>query len=55
MIYYALAFLVVGLIADALGLAGVAVIASQMAWGLFLIGIALLVLELACCRTPPGA
>jgi uncharacterized membrane protein YtjA (UPF0391 family) len=47
MIYYALVFLIVGLVAGALGLAGVAAVASQIAWVLFLIGVVLLVLHLA--------
>jgi uncharacterized membrane protein YtjA (UPF0391 family) len=55
MIYYTLVFLIVELIAGALGLAGVAIIASQTAWILFLIGMVLLVLELARGRTPPVA
>jgi uncharacterized membrane protein YtjA (UPF0391 family) len=46
MLYYALVFLVVGLIAGALGLAGVAAIAGQIAWILFVIGIVLLVIHL---------
>ncbi len=46
MIYYALVFLIVGLIAGALGLAGVAAIAGQIAWVLFLVGIVLLVLHM---------
>jgi uncharacterized membrane protein YtjA (UPF0391 family) len=46
MLYYALVFLVVGLIAGALGVYGVAAIASQIAWVLFLIGIVLLVVHL---------
>ena len=46
MLYYALVFLVVGLIAGALGLAGIAAIASQISWILFLIGVALLVIHL---------
>jgi uncharacterized membrane protein YtjA (UPF0391 family) len=46
MLYYALIFLVVGLIAGALGLFGVAQIAGQIAWILFLIGIILLVVHL---------
>ncbi len=46
MIYYALVFLIVGLIAGALGLAGVAAIASQIAWILFLIGVVLLLIHL---------
>ena len=39
MLHYALMFLIVGLIAGALGLIGVAQVASQIAWVLFLIGI----------------
>jgi uncharacterized membrane protein YtjA (UPF0391 family) len=46
MLYYALVFLIVGLIAGALGIYGVAAIASQIAWVLFLIGIVLLVVHL---------
>jgi uncharacterized membrane protein YtjA (UPF0391 family) len=47
MLHYALVFLVVGLIAGALGLAGIAEIAGQIAWILFLVGIVLLVIHLA--------
>ncbi len=54
MLYYALVFLVIGLIAGALGLFGVAAIASQIAWVLFLIGIVLLVIHLVSGRTPPS-
>ena len=46
MLYYALVFLIVGLIAGALGLYGVAAVASQIAWVLFLIGVVLLVVHL---------
>ena len=46
MLYYALMFLVVGLIAGALGLFGIAAIASQIAWVLFLIGVILIVVHL---------
>ena len=46
MLYSALVFLLVGLIAVALGLAGVAVIPSQVSWTVFLIGVALLVTQL---------
>ncbi len=46
MLYYALAFLVVGLIAGALGLFGVAAVATQIAWILFLIGVVLVVIDL---------
>ena len=46
MIYYALVFLVVGLVAGALGLFGIAALAGQISWILFLIGIVLLVIHL---------
>ena len=46
MLYYALVFLIVGLIAGALGAFGVAAMASQIAWVLFLIGIVLLLVHL---------
>jgi uncharacterized membrane protein YtjA (UPF0391 family) len=46
MLYYALVFLIVGLIAGALGVYGVAGIASQIAWVLFLIGIIFLIIHL---------
>jgi uncharacterized membrane protein YtjA (UPF0391 family) len=46
MLYYSLVFLIVGLIAAALGITGVAAVASQIAWVLFLIGIVLLVVHL---------
>lgn len=52
MLYYALIFLVVGLIAGALGIYGVAAIASQIAWVLFLIGIVLLVIHLVTGNRP---
>lgn len=47
MLYYALVFLVVGLIAGVLGATGVAAIASQIAWILFIVGVILLVVHLA--------
>jgi len=46
MLYYALIFLVVGLIAGVLGLFGIAAVASQISWILFLIGIVMLVVHL---------
>ena len=51
MLYYVLMFLVVGLVAGALGLFGVAAVASQMtdpvsAWVLFLVGVIILVIHL---------
>jgi uncharacterized membrane protein YtjA (UPF0391 family) len=47
MLHYALMFLIVGLIAGALGLSGVAAVAGQIAWILFLIGVVLLVVHIA--------
>lgn len=47
MLHYALMFLIVGLIAGALGLTGVAAVAGQIAWILFLVGVVLLVVHLA--------
>jgi uncharacterized membrane protein YtjA (UPF0391 family) len=55
MLYYALMFLVVGLIAGALGLAGIAAVAAKIAWAMFLIGIVLLVIHLVTGRVPPIA
>lgn len=46
MLHYALMFLVVGLIAGMLGLFGVAAVASQISWVLFLIGIVMLIVHL---------
>jgi len=53
MLYYALVFLIIGLIAGALGLFGVAAVATQISWILFLIGIILLVIHLVTGRAPP--
>jgi uncharacterized membrane protein YtjA (UPF0391 family) len=47
MLYYALIFLLVGLVVGALGLFGVAAIAGQISWILFLIGIVMLVVHMA--------
>jgi uncharacterized membrane protein YtjA (UPF0391 family) len=51
MLYYALVFLVVGLIAGALNLAGVSAVAVQISWILFLIGVVLVVIHLVTGRT----
>ncbi len=45
MVYYALVFLVVGVIDGARNLAGVSAIAVQIPWILFLIGIVLLAIH----------
>ena len=52
MLYYALMFLIVGLVAGALGLFGVAAVASQIAWILFLVGVILIVVHMVTGRTP---
>jgi uncharacterized membrane protein YtjA (UPF0391 family) len=46
-------FLVVGLIAGALNVAGVAAIAVQISWILFVIGIVLIVIHLVTGRRTP--
>ena len=43
MIYYAMVFFILALIAGALGMMGMAAIASQIAWILLLVGVVLLV------------
>jgi uncharacterized membrane protein YtjA (UPF0391 family) len=53
MLYYALIFLVVGLIAGALGIYGVAAVASQIAWVLFVIAVVFFVLHLVSGRSRP--
>jgi uncharacterized membrane protein YtjA (UPF0391 family) len=45
MLYYALVFLVVGVIAGALNLAGVEAVAVQISWVLFLVGIVLVAIH----------
>jgi uncharacterized membrane protein YtjA (UPF0391 family) len=56
MLHYALMFLIVGLIAGALGLVGVAAVASQIAWILFLVGVILIVVHMVSGRRlPPPA
>jgi len=52
MLYYALMFLVVGLIAGALGLFGIAAIAGQIAWVLFLVGVVLIIVHMISGRRP---
>ena len=51
MLYYALIFLLVGVIAGALNLAGVSAVAVQISWVLFLVGIVLLVIHLVTGRS----
>ncbi|MEO7859837.1 MAG: DUF1328 domain-containing protein [Nitrospirales bacterium] len=53
MLYFALMFLGLGLIAGALNVAGVAAIALQFSWILFVIGIVLIVIHLVTGRRTP--
>jgi uncharacterized membrane protein YtjA (UPF0391 family) len=53
MLHYALMFLIVGLIAGALGLVGVAAVAGQIAWILFLVGVILIVVHMVSGRHLP--
>jgi uncharacterized membrane protein YtjA (UPF0391 family) len=55
MMSLALTFLIVGLVAGLLGLWGIAAMASQIAWVLFLIGVVLLVLHVIGARRLPPA
>jgi len=52
MLYWALVFLVIGLIAGAMGMFGIAAAASQIGWILLLIGVVLLVIHVASGRSP---
>ena len=55
MLYYALVFLVVGVIAAALNLAGVSAVAVQISWILFLIGIVLFAIHVITGRSARDA
>jgi uncharacterized membrane protein YtjA (UPF0391 family) len=52
MLYYALVFLLVGIVAGVLGLTGISVIATQISWILFLISLVLLVVHFVKGRRP---
>lgn len=54
MLYHALLFLVVGVIAAILGAAGVATIASQIVWVPLVIGIVLFILHAVAGRRRPA-
>ena len=53
MLYYALLFLIVGIVAAVLGASGVAAVATQISWVLFVVGMLLLLVHLLRGRTPP--
>jgi len=52
MLYYALVFLLVGIVAGVLGLTGISVIATQISWILFVISLVLLVVHVVRGRRP---
>jgi len=55
MLYYALVFLVVGVIAGTLNLAGVSAVAVQISWILFMIGIVLIAIHVVTGRSTRAA
>lgn len=50
-LYYALMFLLLGVVAAALGLSGIAAIATQISWVSFVIGVVLLIVHMVMGRT----
>ena len=50
---WAIAFLIVGLIAGVLGLSGIAGVATNIAWILFVVGLVLAVVFFVAGRRPP--
>ena len=51
MLYYALMFLLLGVVAAALGLSGIAAVATQISWISFVIGVVFLIIHLVMGRT----
>jgi uncharacterized membrane protein YtjA (UPF0391 family) len=51
MLYYALMFLLLGVVAAALGLSGIAAVATQISWILFVVGVVLLIIHVVMRRT----
>ena len=49
--YYALMFLLLGVVAAALGLSGIAAVATQISWILFVVGVVLLIIHVVMGRT----
>lgn len=54
MLYYALMFLLLGLVAAALGFAGIAGVATQISWVLFVTGVVLMIIHVVQGRSPRG-
>ncbi|MCM3904398.1 MAG: DUF1328 domain-containing protein [Pyrinomonadaceae bacterium] len=52
MLYFALMFLLLGLVAAALGLSGIAAVATQISWILFVVGVVFLIIHVVMGRTP---
>ena len=55
MLSWALTFLIIGLIAALLGVAGVAAVSTQVGWILFVFGLILLIVHSVRGRVPPVA
>lgn len=51
MLNYTVMFLLLGFVAAALGLSGIAAVATQISWVLFMVGIVLLIVHVAKGRT----
>jgi len=51
MLYSALMFLLFGVVAAALGLSGIAAVATQNSWILFVVGVVLLIIHMVMGRT----
>jgi uncharacterized membrane protein YtjA (UPF0391 family) len=54
MLSYALKFLLLGLVAAGLGFAGIAGVATQISWVLFVVGVVLLIIHVGQGRSPRG-
>jgi uncharacterized membrane protein YtjA (UPF0391 family) len=54
MLYYALMFLLLGLVAAALGFSGIAGAATQISWVLFVVGLVFLIIHVMQGRSPRG-
>lgn len=53
MLFWALAFLIVGIVAGVLGFSGIAGTATQIAWILFVVGLVLAIVFFVMGRRPP--
>jgi uncharacterized membrane protein YtjA (UPF0391 family) len=55
MLYWALLFFIVAIVAGVLGLSGVASVAAEIAWALFVIGLVLAIVFFILGRRPRGS